>query len=77
MYGIFVGNEITFDPERIFNEQRSYFCKLYTESKACLTIDRKYCQNIKELIPRISSESKELCDLEIDMDEVTGTNSLQ
>ena len=66
-----IDDGITFDPDRILNEQKAFYSKLYTEDNGSLDTDDKYCQDIKNAIPKISTEYKELCDQEIDLDEIT------
>ena len=57
-----IGNGVSFDPNRILNHQRSYYSNLYKENNELLNFDDKYCRTIEKTLPKISTESKELCD---------------
>ena len=66
-----IGNEVSFDPDRILDQQKSYYSNLYTEKDCYMNTNDKYYETIKNSIPKISLENKVICDMEIKFEEVT------
>ena len=66
-----IGNEVSFDPNHILNQQKSFYHNLYTEKSINSNTNDKYYENIEKSVPKISPENQVVCDKEIEFDEIT------